>query len=61
MDAELMTVDDVAELLAVSCETVKRHARSGQMPAAKVGGKWRFVRSQVIAWLERKAERNMDR
>ena len=61
MDADLMTVEDVAELLAVSCETVKRHARAGHMPAAKVGGKWRFVRSQVIAWVERKAERNMDR
>ena len=61
MDADLMTVEDVAELLAVSREAVKRHARAGHMLAAKVGGKWRFVRSQVIAWVERKAERNMDR
>lgn len=61
MDTELLDLNQAAELLGVHTETVKRHARAGSMPAAKVAGKWRFVRSQLLAWVARKAERNMDR
>lgn len=46
-----MTPDEVAQFLKVSKKTVLRHARLGELPAAKVGRAWRFRRSELLAYL----------
>ncbi|MCC6158874.1 MAG: helix-turn-helix domain-containing protein [Deltaproteobacteria bacterium] len=48
---EIMTVEDVSELLRVPSRTVESMARAGRIPAKKIGRDWRFLREEVIAWL----------
>ncbi len=48
----LMTLNEVAEYLRVSNDTVYRMANSGTIATSKVGNQWRFRREDVYAWLE---------
>jgi excisionase family DNA binding protein len=47
----LLTLDEIAAFLAVSRDTVYRMAQRGKIPAVKVGNQWRFVKTEVTAWL----------
>lgn len=49
---QIMNVEEVADLLRVSSQTVYVLARSGKLPAVKVGREWRFVRDQLLAALQ---------
>ena len=55
-----MTIKEVAELLKASERTLYRLVRSGCLPAFKLGGMWRFRRSDIDAWIERQIQ-NGDR
>lgn len=48
---EVLTAEQAAEFLQTSVHTVKRRAREGMIPAAKVGREWRFLKSQLLEWL----------
>lgn len=48
---EVLTADDVAQLLRVSAKTVKRMAGEGRLPAQRVGRAWRFSHAAVLQWL----------
>jgi nitrogen PTS system EIIA component len=48
----LLTARDVAELLSFSAGTIVDWAERGEVPAFKVGGRWRFRESELLAWLE---------
>jgi excisionase family DNA binding protein len=54
MNDVLLTVEDMAGLLQVSTETVRRKARTGEVPAVRVGRLWRFDPEQIRAWRGRK-------
>jgi excisionase family DNA binding protein len=47
--AELMTAQEVAELLDVPVSTVREWGRNGTLPRVKLGRHVRFVRSHVEA------------
>jgi len=47
-----MTLEEVADYLRLSNDTVYRMANTGTIPASKVGNQWRFRREDVDAWLE---------
>lgn len=49
---EVWTVDEVAEFLKVSKDWVYRRAASRVLPCRKVGSHLRFVRKEVVAWLD---------
>lgn len=51
--APLMSADELAEWLGVSFDLVYRLSRSGELPAMKVGGLWRYRLSDVEQYLER--------
>lgn len=53
---ELMTADQVAELLQMRRSTVEDYARRGLLPSLKLGRHRRFVRSDVEAALARLRE-----
>ena len=42
---------EAAEYLKMHTKTVCRLAREGKIPAKKVGGDWRFLRSVLDRWL----------
>lgn len=48
---DIMTVDQVAAWLQVGSRSVYNMAAAGEIPAAKVGGQWRFYRPVVERWL----------
>jgi len=50
---ELMTADEVAELLHILRSTVSDYARRGVLPSVKLGRHRRFVRSDVADAIER--------
>jgi excisionase family DNA binding protein len=48
---ELSTIDEVATYLRAGKRTVYRLAASGQIPAFKLGGTWRFRRGELDQWI----------
>lgn len=50
----IMTLEEVSEFLRVSERTVKEWVNSGELPGGKLGASWRFRRSDIEQWTERK-------
>ena len=48
---DLMTSHELAHYLKVDLRTVYRYIKQGRIPKVKVGGHWRFPRSDIEAWL----------
>lgn len=48
---EILTIDEVATYLKAGKRTVYRLAASGILPAFKLGGTWRFRRSDLDQWI----------
>ncbi len=49
-----MTIKEAAELLKMHPTTVYRLARRGQVPAIRIGISWRFIKEDLLAWLQEK-------
>ena len=54
-DSEIMTRSEVAKLLRCSEPHVVALIEREQLPAFRLGKLWRFSRSDVIAWCERRS------
>lgn len=52
MSEQLLTVNEVAELLRVSSMTVYRLVRRGELPAVRVGRNYRVRSSALDAYLD---------
>ncbi len=48
---EVLTVDEVAELLESDAATIIAMAERGELPGRKIGDGWRFRREAVLDWL----------
>ncbi|HLZ55974.1 MAG TPA: helix-turn-helix domain-containing protein [Ktedonosporobacter sp.] len=53
---DIMDADEVARLLKLNEQTVKRLANRGELPGFKIGGRWRFRREAIEEYI-RKLER----
>jgi excisionase family DNA binding protein len=54
----IMTSQDVAEMLAMNIQEVRRLVREGRLPARRIGKAYRFFRDELILWLyEREPDR----
>lgn len=51
MSDEVMTAEEVAELLKLPVETVRRWAGLGKLRGVKFGSLWRFSRAAVLSSL----------
>lgn len=47
----LLTADEVGAALRLHPTTVKLLLRSGELPGRKIGGQWRVLRSELLAYL----------
>lgn len=54
----IMTLREVAQYLGLHVMTVYKLTREGRMPAAKIGGQWRFKRDVLDEWLETQMHRH---
>ncbi|MFC1674529.1 helix-turn-helix domain-containing protein [Candidatus Omnitrophota bacterium] len=51
MDA-WMTLEEVAQYLKVSKDSIYRLAQKGEMPASKIGNLWRFKKEEIDEWMK---------
>jgi excisionase family DNA binding protein len=49
--AEVLNSEEAARFLRMHVKTALRLARQGKIPGCKVGGEWRFLRSELTDWL----------
>lgn len=63
MPDEILTMREVAELLKINEKTAYRLAAEGKIPGFRVGGSWRFRRTDLVKWISEQADRaaNADR
>jgi len=50
-ESAVMTLHDVAEYLHCHYATARRLAQQGDIPSFKLGGSWRFLKSDVDQWI----------
>ena len=48
----IMTVEEVSEYLRLARSTVYKLLKDEELPARKLGGRWRVSRKALEAWLE---------
>jgi excisionase family DNA binding protein len=51
--ADVLTLEELAELLSVDAAAIEQLADSGELPGRRIGGAWRFARVAVLEWLAR--------
>jgi len=49
-----MTLEEVAEYLQVSKDSIYWLAQKGEIPASKLGNLWRFKKEEIGEWLKDK-------
>ncbi|HEV3111420.1 MAG TPA: helix-turn-helix domain-containing protein [Candidatus Binataceae bacterium] len=57
MASEIMTLREVADYLACHPVTIYRLAQSREIPAFRLGGNWRFKRSEIGQWITQRQKR----
>jgi len=50
--SDIMTINEVAEYLRINIKTAYRLASNQKLPGFKVGGAWRFRRSEIETWID---------
>ena len=52
MSDEILTVKELARYLKLNEKTAYRLVSNGDLPGFKVGGSWRFRKTDIDAWIE---------
>jgi excisionase family DNA binding protein len=58
---ETLTIEEAAGYLRLGLRTVYNLANSGEIPAARIGGTWRFSKYTLARWLGQKTMENLVR
>ena len=56
MTDEIFTLKEVATYLKIGERTVYRLVQEGKLPGFKVGGSWRFKRTDIEEWIRERTE-----
>lgn len=51
-DVDILKPEEAAKLLKISTYTLKEHARTGAIPSFKIGNRFRFRKTALVAWIE---------
>lgn len=60
MDNDIMTIREVADYLKLNEKTAYRLTSEGKLPAFKVGGSWRFRKSEIDQWIKDQSNTKRD-
>ena len=52
MESDIITIKEVAEYLRIKEKTVYDLVAKGKIPGFKVGGAWRFDKTDIDKWIE---------
>ena len=47
----ILTTHDVADMLSMNVQEVRRLVREGRLPARRIGKAYRFFRDELVVWL----------
>jgi excisionase family DNA binding protein len=53
MKMEILTISEVAKYLRLNEKTTYRYAAEKIIPGFKVGGAWRFRKSEIDKWIKK--------
>ena len=53
---EVMNIRQASKYLGVSPDTLYKYLSRGEMPAFKLGNRWRFKKSMLDRWMERQSQ-----
>ncbi len=48
---DVLTLEEAADYLRLSVETIERQAIQGQIPGRRIEGNWRFLKAAIDDWL----------
>ena len=48
----VLTTAQVAELLSMNVQEVRRLSRDGRIPSRRIGKAYRYFRDEIVAWLD---------
>ena len=54
---EILTVRELASFLKIAEKTAYRYVSEGVIPGFKVGGAWRFKKSEIDSWIAEQGKR----
>ncbi len=60
-DEGILTMKEVAEYLKIAEKTAYRFALEGKIPGFKVGGAWRFRKSEIDRWISEQEKKGEDK
>lgn len=49
---EVMGIKEVSEFLKTGTTTIYALARKKKIPARKIGREWKFLKSEIMEWME---------
>jgi excisionase family DNA binding protein len=52
---EVMDIRQAAHYLGISADSLYRYASSGFIPAFRLGNRWRFRKSRLDEWMDRRS------
>ena len=58
MKTEIMTIDELSDYLKLKIKTAYHLAAKGDIPGFKVGGAWRFRKSEIEKWIAKQEQNN---
>lgn len=60
MEEKLMNVEEAADYVGLSSFTVRRLAKNGALPAAKIGRAYRFKREDIDSYLREQYSKGVE-
>jgi excisionase family DNA binding protein len=49
---DVLTLEEAADLLRLGPAAARAAAEAGELPGRRIGGRWRFSRRRLMAWLD---------
>jgi len=57
MTDDILTIKELADYFKLNEKTTYRLVSKGDIPGFKIGGSWRFERTEIENWIERQSEK----
>lgn len=54
-----LDIEEAAHFLGAHKETIRRLAASGELPAVKIGRRWKFIEEDLVMYMRSKYARNI--
>ena len=57
MESDILTIKEISDYLRIKEKTAYYLASEGEIPGFKVGGSWRFKKSEIEKWVKQKSNK----